>query len=628
MKVAAVGARIGIRHGAELLVAEVVGLRYVEPRDLDPLGVDGHRQDDTPTRELEARLLGAIKATGGMSGRRFEPGGLHSPSLGAEAVPLEPEDVVALVCPHESAGDGLVELGSTAERQPVRVRIDSLLGQHVAVLGGTGQGKTWLTAGVLQSLLRTHPRFRAVVFDINGEYAAAFGDEDRVKVTRLGENGASRIHYHELGRGGIEQLVLASEKTQVPALRFALNALPHCTYDATRDEVTLNGAIFRDDLRPDGAEAVFSVRNSFYPRSPRPGASWPAFAALRALASDYAAVVQGAKYGNVFYERNGFLRGHVAPMLRRMQERCEDPGLLRVVDFGGATIAPSVASHAASSASPLDLFERGRMALVQRLFGSVARNAPDDDQWNVHIVDLSRCPQDVLPVVLGAIIRALSDRLFDAGPGESHPLMLVLEEAHHYIRRAASRDDGADEVLPYERLAKEGRKFGLSLWVSTQRPAELSATVLAQCGTWLCLRLTSQADTDRIRAAAEAADRAVLEKIPILPQREAVGFGAAFLTPTHFRVRNLARGPNSHTSLFHAAWSPDASEPQLELDGGDEAERIATSPAASRPGGTALTERPRLADRPVLRPRAPRGAGRPPSPPTPAAESDDEDIPF
>ena len=99
------------------------------------------------------------------------------------------------------------------------------------------------------------------------------------------------------------------------------------------------------------------------------------------------------------------------------------------------------------------------------------------------------------------------------------------------MRQIGAGADGARSMLAYERLAKEGRKFGISMWVSTQRPAELSPTVLAQCGTWAVFRLTSELDLRAVSAAGEWFDRQELDRIAGLPRQEAVIFGSGVSMP-------------------------------------------------------------------------------------------------
>ena len=131
----------------------------------------------------------------------------------------------------------------------------------------------------------------------------------------------------------------------------------------------------------------------------------------------------------------------------------------------------------------------------------------------------------------------------------SSATLLVLEEAHHYLRPVPDGDSGASS-LAYERLAKEGRKFGLSLWLSTQRPSEISPTVLSQCNTWVSFRLTSEQDLRVISSACEWADKREVSRIAGLPRQHALVMGGAVALPTCIRSKSADPTPKSEDGRF------------------------------------------------------------------------------
>jgi DNA helicase HerA-like ATPase len=157
-----------------------------------------------------------------------------------------------------------------------------------------------------------------------------------------------------------------------------------------------------------------------------------------------------------------------------------------------------------------------------------------------------------MPLVLGSLLELFAFELFSRGPGQTYPTALVLEEAHHYLRRPEKmgEEEAGTSGLAYERLAKEGRKFGVALWLSTQRPSEVSATVLAQCGTWIAFRLSGDADVKAVIAANEWADRHEVSQIPGLPRQEALVFGSAVAVPTRIRAATAFPLPASQDPQF------------------------------------------------------------------------------
>lgn len=178
---------------------------------------------------------------------------------------------------------------------------------------------------------------------------------------------------------------------------------------------------------------------------------------------------------------------------------------------------------------------------------------------SVTIFDLSLVASDVLENVTALLGRILFDFAVRSDPRAAHPVLLVLEEAHRFI--PARRDPGgagSRSTAVFERIAKEGRKFGLSLLLASQRPSELSETVVAQCGTVIAHRLTHEADQNLLRHATALSSRALLDQLPGLAQQHALVTGVSTGVPAAVRIRDVADPPKSNDPDFLATWS-DAS---------------------------------------------------------------------
>lgn len=189
---------------------------------------------------------------------------------------------------------------------------------------------------------------------------------------------------------------------------------------------------------------------------------------------------------------------------------------------------------------------------------------PDDDEaaglpdHSVTILDLSLISQDVLPIVTGLIARLLIDLAQRMVPRATVPILVLLEEAHRYVRRDATTRSQSSIV--FERIAKEGRKFGVSLGLASQRPSELDPTVLSQCGTLIAHRIVGQVDQDIIRAATPLASRDLLRQLPGLASQHAVVLGDAIPAPASVRVRHVAEPPDSKDPSFIERWARPRSD--------------------------------------------------------------------
>jgi uncharacterized protein len=174
---------------------------------------------------------------------------------------------------------------------------------------------------------------------------------------------------------------------------------------------------------------------------------------------------------------------------------------------------------------------------------------------SVTIFDLSLVANDVLENVTALLGRILFDFAVRSEPRAEHPLLLVLEEAHRFIpsRRELS-GSGSRSAAVFERIAKEGRKFGLSLLLASQRPSELSETVVAQCGTVIAHRLTHEADQSLLRHATALSSRALLDQLPSLAQQHALVTGVSTGVPVAVRVRDVDDPPKSDDPDFMSTW--------------------------------------------------------------------------
>lgn len=191
---------------------------------------------------------------------------------------------------------------------------------------------------------------------------------------------------------------------------------------------------------------------------------------------------------------------------------------------------------------------------ASELYSSQAETHTDGP--SVTIFDLSMVASDVLENVTALLGRILFDFAVRSDPRAEHPVLLVLEEAHRFIpARPGPFGNGSRSTAVFERIAKEGRKFGLSLLLASQRPSELSETVVAQCGTVIAHRLTHEADQKLLRHATAFSSRALLEQLPGLAQQHAIVTGVSTGVPVAVRIRDVLDAPRSDDPNFLTAWS-------------------------------------------------------------------------
>lgn len=531
-----VGSLLALDSGSRVLVMKVLSLSFAEPKEAHRLGVGSSTHQSEPLRNVSGVVVGRLVKKDEQV--VFISDSLPTPPLGAEAFPLMQQELSAVLGNESNAGPS-IQLGDDLRGGgKLRVELESLISRHVAVLGSSGQGKSCFTAAVLQQIVRL-PQSRIVIFDINGEYEDALEltdiPADSVKVTELGGVGANafKVPYFALGRFGLHRLLIPSEKTQRPALTFALENLNKVRWFPQQRGAGISTdqqATLFDDCRPNGAAqadaSVSAIRNGLA----QPVNQWPPMAALAALVAESHSLQPGRQG----VERNPFNYSNVSPLITRIHRFAEDPMFCDVVDVNGG----------AGNNTPLS-WSGESSKLVEKFFGG------PDEPWRVHVINLKRVSHDLTPFILGSLLELYAYELFRRGQENKIPTLLVLEEAHHYMRPIGSGDDANNNSLAYERLAKEGRKFGLALWLSTQRPSEISPTVLSQCNNWISFRLTSEKDLSAIQAASEWADKREVKRIAGLARQTAVVFGGSISMPTMIRAQTANPLPRSEDAAFN-----------------------------------------------------------------------------
>ena len=169
------------------------------------------------------------------------------------------------------------------------------------------------------------------------------------------------------------------------------------------------------------------------------------------------------------------------------------------------------------------------------------------------IVDLSPIPSDVRPTVSAQIGRLAFEFNYWNPRFREFPLLLVCEEAHAYIpRERGTGYEGTRRSM--ERIAKEGRKYGVGLAVVSQRPNELSETVLAQCGNFICLRITNPDDQAYVRRLVPEGSQDLTDILSSLGRGEALVLGECTPLPTRVQMYRPSPTPNSQDADFYGAW--------------------------------------------------------------------------
>ena len=194
-----------------------------------------------------------------------------------------------------------------------------------------------------------------------------------------------------------------------------------------------------------------------------------------------------------------------------------------------------------------------------------------DKKNQIIILDLSLLPFELLETITGLIGRLILEFTQRINKVEKYkdkrgkyPIALILEEAQNYIPEVDKNGKKSITKKVFEKIAREGRKFGVSLIVSSQRPSELSKTILSQCNTFIVHKLQNPEDQRYIRQIVSSANEELLNQLPILPQQHAIIMGEAVRTPSQVRINDITKKPDSNNPKFIEQWLKEKNEIEIK----------------------------------------------------------------
>ena len=397
---------------------------------------------------------------------------------------------------------------------------DRLFQRHAAILGNTGSGKSYAVALLLERAAKLrHPNI--IVFDLHGEYgpladSANGGYAARYKVAGPGDLDGSAdeivfLPFWVLNRDELLSMLLDRSDQNAPnqASRFSFHVrkLKQATVD----------------------QAFAAAAKTFTVNSPIPFV-------LRDLVSRLKADDTRKGTGANNKEVKGEWEGKLTRFLSQLEAKISDRRY-------GFMFEPPEGTQ------KYDWLHK----FAIRFFSGVKGDG-------IKIIDFSEVPSDVLPVVTGVFARLLYDIQFWMEPASRRPVSIFCDEAHLYLPTREDADAVEKQALwNFERIAKEGRKYGFGLVVISQRPSDVSRTILSQCNNFLALRLTNETDQAVIKRLVPDNLAQIVDALPLLDVGEALMLGDAMLLPTRVRLEAPKVRPSSATRDFWQEWN--ASEP-------------------------------------------------------------------
>lgn len=549
-----IGSLIKLHIGRTVLFAMVRLLRLQTEEEAAAQGMT----DGMDRRVLEADLFGEARWQKSTETLTFDRGVRNSPlPLQGVFLVTSSETRRLYTAIEKQGGDGpnrFISFGSYvgADGVACHADMDKLFGQHFAVLGSTGSGKSTAVAAILHAVLGHKAteggelsRPRVIIIDPHGEYGPAFGD--RAVVYRAfedaGDGGAgvraAKLPYWLMSSDEFRRLVVGKGEFEATSqANVVYKALSHARMFAA-------GLVLSAD---DPARTGDGLGHPDQPR-PAPGKTmeeivqfdrdWPIPFDLDEF-QKHIEVCQNnreKKGGGWEPETQSEFQKKFASILDKLSVLRLDSRisfLMRNRVAGGPPLAEILAQFVGED--------------------SIKANAP------IRILDISGLPTEVAGPLTAALARLLfSYKLVQTREErERDPILLVCEEAHRYVPdRGEAQYAAAQDAI--RRIAREGRKYGIGLMLVSQRPSDVESTVLSQCNSWLVLRLTNGRDQEHVGRFLPDSMAALIKLLPSLPRREALFVGEAAALPSRIKLTFLTEDqrPKSNDISFAAGWAED-----------------------------------------------------------------------
>lgn len=564
-----------------------------------------------PLRKLQLHPIGELSKDSNNE-FIFSRGLETFPSVGDIVLIPTEEQLKSII---ENGGNRRVYIGTSPLIGNAQVKIDpdKLFGRHLAVLGNTGSGKSCSVAGlvrwsveearILSPDRKANGRF--IILDPNGEYSKAFEDMDSAKNFQVqvdGNDVKNRLKV-PLWLWNSEEwcgFTKASEKTQRPTIVHALKSVKnddspievqskinslvkyvgiiitelHSLYNSGEPFgkfpkpknfhnliVKWMSGISRDSTFPkDLNDAIDEYENLMERFKTQRGGQYPDFSYTKNEVSD---LYQKLK---LIYQLGGGKEEDLIPIDANTPIPFNGKDFIRAIEASADLLKTS------------DYVDTLLTRVKLLIADSIIKSVVDDidmtlEEWlekyigknkeeTITIIDLSLLPSEVTSIITAVIARMVFEALqrYRKMNKVALPTVLVMEEAHNFVKHYNDDDSvSANKICckVFEKIAREGRKFGLGLVLSSQRPSELSPTVLSQCNTFLLHRISNERDQELVGKLLPDNMRGIFRELPALPSREAILLGWATDLPVLVKMRNLPKTqrPQSSDPDYWDVWT-------------------------------------------------------------------------
>ncbi len=451
------------------------------------------RKDVTINGVASQRFVLTITLVGTVKAGRYERGVSIMPPVDAAVYFAQEEDLAAVFSIYQRFGYSIGQL-SQFEGEKAFLDPNRFFSKHIALLGSSGSGKSCTVATLLQKVAN-YPDTNIIMLDLHNEYSKAFqGVCNYLPIAEL-ELPYWMMNFEELQEMFIDEKD-ENAATQITVFKDLIVASKKGKNPKLADVITVDTPVYFD---------LAEVR-----------------ARLQFLDTE-----KTSSFGSGGGVKEGPLYGKFTRFLVRLDSKLNDTRY----DF-----MFKLKKHVATDSMK---------EFLQRIVGSTVGQ-------NVTILDLSGVPFDIVNTIVSLLARITFDFNFWNENRREFPILLVFEEAHNYLPAGGVSARAARRTV--ERIAKEGRKYGVSCMIVSQRPAEVSETILSQCSNYVILRITNPNDQHYVKSLMPDTFASVADVLPSLRQGEALVVGDAISMPLRVQIDFPNPEPESSDIKFFEKW--------------------------------------------------------------------------
>tara|TARA_R110002126_G_scaffold100897_1_gene232661 strand:- start:9176 stop:10954 length:1779 start_codon:yes stop_codon:yes gene_type:complete len=486
-----------------------------------------------------------ITLVGEQIGKKFERGVTQYPTTSDKVHLVTISDLDVIYGGFKDSNSVTVGNISVSESLEAKIDIDKLISRHCAIVGSTGSGKSNSVSVLLEAIAnKGFNSSRILVIDPHGEYNDAL--EKFSKVLQINSSDVNKKLYVPFWALPFNELVkifsgnLTDQNREYIREKIVvakIKTVKTHKLDVTEESITADSPI------PFSIKKLWHELDDFERRT---------FEKDRITLT---AIIKGdpVKLVSNQYEQAGL--GSSPPFLNNKSK-----GILSFLESMRNRLADSRYSFLFA---PGD-FEPDLTGKVVKDLEYLLINWLGDNKAAITILDLSGVPSEIMSSISGSLLKISYDALFwglntEVG-GKKQPLLIVLEEAHNYLKAG----ENSISSRTVQTIAKEGRKYGVGLLLVTQRPSELDETVLSQCGTMIALRMNNSKDRSHIKSAVQDELQTMVDLLPSLRTGEGLISGEAVKIPSRVKFFKIANAPKSSDPKVSERWLIEIEKPEKE----------------------------------------------------------------